>query len=65
MNSKKENQSITYGWRERLLGCGVQPNRAATELMKENLLNCVVTVLEYELPLDLGEDVEITPDELY
>jgi len=43
----------------------VQPNQADSELKQGRLLNFVVDALDSELPLDLGEEVEITPDEPY
>jgi hypothetical protein len=43
----------------------VQPNQADNELKEEHLLNFVVNALDDELPLDLGEDVKISSDELY
>lgn len=43
----------------------MKPAQADSELKEEHLLNFVVNGLDEELPLHLGEDVEITPDELY
>jgi len=43
----------------------VQANQADSELEEEHLINFVVNRLEETLPLDLGEDVEVTPAELY
>jgi hypothetical protein len=43
----------------------VQPTRADNELKEEHLLNFVVNNLEEELPIDLGENVETTTEELY
>jgi CO dehydrogenase/acetyl-CoA synthase alpha subunit len=43
----------------------VQANRADNELKEEHLLNFVVNNLEEELPIDLGENVETTTEELY
>ena len=43
----------------------MQPTRADNELKEEHLLNFVVNNLEEELPIDLGENVETTTEELY
>jgi len=43
----------------------VQPTRADNELKEEHLLNFVVNNLEEELPIDLGENIETTTEELY
>ena len=43
----------------------MQPTQADNELKEEHLLNFVVNALDDKLPLHLGEDVEITSDELY
>jgi hypothetical protein len=43
----------------------VETPRADNELNEEPLLNFVVNNLEQELPIDLGENVETTTEELY
>jgi hypothetical protein len=43
----------------------VQTPRADNELKEEHLLNFVVNNLEEELPIDLGENVDTTTEELY
>jgi hypothetical protein len=43
----------------------VKPTQADSELEEEHLLNFVVNSLEDELPIDLGENVKISSDELY
>jgi hypothetical protein len=43
----------------------VQPTKADSELEEEHLLNFVVNSLGDELPIDLGENVEVTSEELY
>jgi len=43
----------------------VQANQADSDSEEEHLINFVVNRLEQTLPLDLGEDVEVTPAELY
>jgi len=43
----------------------VQPTRADNKLKEEHLLNFVVNNLEEELPIDLGENIETTTEELY
>ena len=43
----------------------MQPKQADNELEEEHLLNFVVNSLGDELPIDLGENVEVTADELY
>ena len=43
----------------------MKPTQADSELEEEHLLNFVVNSLGDELPIDLGENVKVTPDELY
>ena len=43
----------------------MQPTRADNKLKEEHLLNFVVNNLEEELPIDLGENIETTTEELY
>ena len=43
----------------------MQHNQADNEVEEEHLLNFVVNSLGEELPIDLGENVEVTADELY
>jgi len=43
----------------------VQPNQADSEIEEEHLLSFVVNSLENELPLDLGENVNVTTEKLY
>ena len=43
----------------------MQPNQADSKIEEENLLNFVVNGLGDELPIDLGEDVEVTSEGLY
>ncbi|MFC4986688.1 ISH3 family transposase, partial [Saliphagus infecundisoli] len=43
----------------------MKPTQADNEVEEEHLLNFVVNSLGDELPIDLGEDVEISADELY
>jgi hypothetical protein len=43
----------------------VQPSRVDNELKEEHLLNFAVNNLKEELPVDLGENVETTTEELY
>ena len=43
----------------------MQPTQADSELEEEHLINFVVNRLEGTLPLDLGENVEVTLAELY
>ena len=38
----------------------MQPNQADSEIDEEHLLNFVVNGLGDELPIDLGENVEVT-----
>lgn len=43
----------------------MQPTQADNELKEEHLLNFVVNSLSDELPVELGDDVDVTVDELY
>ena len=43
----------------------MKPTQANSELEEEDLLNFVVNSLGDELPIALGENVKVTPDELY
>ena len=43
----------------------MKPTQADSELEEEHLLNFVVNSLGDELPIDLGENVEVTSEELY
>ena len=43
----------------------MQQPQADSEIEEEHLINFVVNRLEETIPLDLGEDVEVTPAELY
>lgn len=43
----------------------MQPTQADNKLEEKHLLNFVANSLGDELPIDLGEDVEVTTDELY
>ena len=43
----------------------MQTPRTDNELKEDHLLNFVVNNLEQELPIDLGENVETTTEELY
>ena len=43
----------------------MQQHQVDSEIEEEHLINFVVNSLEETLPLDLGEDVEVTPAELY
>ncbi len=43
----------------------MKPNQADNELEEEHLLNFVANSLGDELPIDLGENVEVTANELY
>ncbi|MFC4987844.1 ISH3 family transposase, partial [Saliphagus infecundisoli] len=43
----------------------MQQTQADNEVEEEHLLNFVVNSLGDELPIDLGENVEVSADELY
>ena len=38
----------------------MQPTQADSEIEEEHLLNFVINILDEELAIDLGEDVEVT-----
>ena len=43
----------------------MKPAQADTELEEEHLFNFIVNSLGDELPIDFGENVKVTTDELY
>ncbi len=43
----------------------MQPTQADSEIEEEHLLNFVVNSLDDDLPIDLGENVEVTTETLY
>ena len=43
----------------------MQPTQADSELNDAHLINFIVNSLDDELPIELGENVDVTVDELY
>ena len=43
----------------------MQPTKADNQIEEEHLLNFVVNSLNEELSIDLGEDVEVSTEDLY